>query len=75
MDKYAKAFVKASMIYLGIGTLMGGWMVLSPDIRFALTQGSHPHSSSGIYGNDDLRRRIPYSPPIYGKARLQSSSR
>ena len=38
MDKYAKAFVKASMIYLGIGTLMGGWMVLSPDIRFALTR-------------------------------------
>jgi len=38
MDKYAKAFVKASLIYLGIGTLMGGWMVLSPDIRFAMTR-------------------------------------
>ncbi|OGP96654.1 MAG: hypothetical protein A2157_15155 [Deltaproteobacteria bacterium RBG_16_47_11] len=38
MDKYAKVFVKASLIYLGIGTLMGGWMILSPDIRFALTR-------------------------------------
>jgi cbb3-type cytochrome oxidase subunit 1 len=36
MDKYAKAFVRASLIYLGIGTLMGGWMILSPDFRFAL---------------------------------------
>jgi cbb3-type cytochrome oxidase subunit 1 len=38
MDKYAKAFVRASLIYLGTGTLMGGWMILSPDIRFALTR-------------------------------------
>ena len=38
MDKYAKAFVRASLIYLGIGTLMGGWMVLSPGFRFALTR-------------------------------------
>ena len=38
MDKYAKAFVRASLIYLGIGTLMGGWMIISPDIRFALTR-------------------------------------
>jgi len=38
MDKYAKAFVKASLIYLGIGALMGGWMILSPDIRFVLTR-------------------------------------
>ena len=38
MDKYAKAFVRASLIYLGIGTLMGGWMILSPDFRFALTR-------------------------------------
>jgi cytochrome c oxidase cbb3-type subunit 1 len=38
MDKYAKVFVRASLIYLGIGTLMGGWMILSPDIRFALTR-------------------------------------
>jgi len=38
MDKYAKSFVRASLIYLGIGTLMGGWMILSPDIRFALTR-------------------------------------
>ncbi len=38
MDKYAKAFVKASLIYLGIGVLMGEWMVLSPDSRFILTR-------------------------------------
>ncbi len=38
MDKYAKAFVKASLIYLGIGTLMGVWMVLTPDIRFTMTR-------------------------------------
>ena len=38
MDKYAKSFVRASLIYLGIGTLMGGWMIISPDIRFALTR-------------------------------------
>jgi len=42
MDKYAKVFVRASLIYLGIGTLMGGWMILSPDIRFALTR-VHAH--------------------------------
>ena len=38
MDKYAKAFVKASLIYLGIGVLMGVWMVLSPESRFTLTR-------------------------------------
>ena len=38
MDKYAKVFVRASLIYLGIGALIGGWMIVSPDIRFALTQ-------------------------------------
>ena len=38
MDKYAKVFVKSSLIYLGIGTIMGVCMVLSPDIRFTLTQ-------------------------------------
>ena len=37
MDKYAKVFVKASLIYFAIGTLLGGWMILSPDIRFAMT--------------------------------------
>ena len=38
MDKYAKAFVKASLIYLGIGTILGVWMVVDPDIRFTLTR-------------------------------------
>ncbi len=38
MDKYAKAFVKASLVYLGIGVLMGDWMVLYPDSRFTLTR-------------------------------------
>jgi len=34
MDKYAKAFVKASLIYLGIGALMGIEMLIWPDVRF-----------------------------------------
>jgi cbb3-type cytochrome oxidase subunit 1 len=38
MDKYAKAFVKSSLIYLGIGTILGVWMVVDPDIRFSLTR-------------------------------------
>ena len=38
MDKYAKAFVKASLIYLGTGTLLGLLMVLVPDTRFTLTR-------------------------------------
>lgn len=38
MDKYAKAFVKASLIYLGIGTILGIWMILLPDHRFVLTR-------------------------------------
>ena len=38
MDKYAKAFVKSSLIYLGIGTIMGIGMVLFPDIRFTVTR-------------------------------------
>ena len=38
MDKYAKVFVKASLIYFAIGTLLGGWMIFSPDIRFAMTR-------------------------------------
>jgi len=42
MDKYAKAFVKASMIYLGIGAITGICMVLWPDIRFAVTR-LHTH--------------------------------
>jgi len=42
MDKYAKAFVKASMIYLGIGAITGLGMVLWPDIRFTVTR-VHTH--------------------------------
>lgn len=42
MDKYAKAFVKASLIYLGIGAILGILMVLWPDIRFSLTR-VHTH--------------------------------
>jgi hypothetical protein len=42
MDKYAKAFVKASMIYLGIGAITGICMVIWPDIRFAVTK-VHTH--------------------------------
>jgi len=38
MDKYARAFVKASLIYFGIGTLLGLLMVLAPDARFTLTR-------------------------------------
>ena len=34
MDKYAKAFVKASLIYLGIGVLIGIEMLIWPDVRF-----------------------------------------
>ncbi len=42
MDKYAKAFVKASMIYLGVGAITGLCMVLWPDIRFTVTR-VHTH--------------------------------
>jgi cytochrome c oxidase cbb3-type subunit 1 len=42
MDKYAKAFVKASMIYLGIGAITGLCMLLWPDIRFIVTR-VHTH--------------------------------
>jgi cytochrome c oxidase cbb3-type subunit 1 len=38
MDKYAKAFVKSSLIYLGIGTIIGILMLLWPDWRFTLTR-------------------------------------
>jgi len=38
MDKYAKVFVKSSLIYLGIGTIMGVCMILSPDIQFTVTR-------------------------------------
>ena len=42
MDNYAKMFVKVSLIYLGIGTILGVLMVLWPDIRFAITR-VHTH--------------------------------
>ena len=38
MDKYAKAFVKASLIYFGVGTILGLLIVLVPDTRFTLTR-------------------------------------
>lgn len=38
MDKYAKAFVKSSLIYLGIGTIIGILMLVWPDYRFTLTR-------------------------------------
>ena len=38
MDKYAKAFVKASLTYVGIGTILGLLMVLWPDTRFTITR-------------------------------------
>jgi cbb3-type cytochrome oxidase subunit 1 len=42
MDKYAKAFVKASLVYLGIGVITGFLMVAHPDLRFTLTR-IHTH--------------------------------
>ena len=42
MDKYAKAFVKASLIYLGVGTILGVLMVVWPDTRFIVTR-VHTH--------------------------------
>ena len=38
MDKYAKAFVKASLTYFGIGVILGMLMVLWPDIQFSITR-------------------------------------
>jgi len=42
MDKYAKAFVKSSLIYLGLGTILGVFMVLWPDSRFIIAR-VHTH--------------------------------
>jgi len=42
MDKFAKSFVKASLIYLAIGVLTGFIMVAYPDVRFTLTR-VHTH--------------------------------
>jgi cytochrome c oxidase cbb3-type subunit 1 len=38
MDKYAKAFVKWSLIYLGVGTIFGLLMIFLPDARFTMTR-------------------------------------
>jgi cbb3-type cytochrome oxidase subunit 1 len=38
VDKYAKAFVKASLVYFAIGVILGVLMVLWPDIRFTVTK-------------------------------------
>jgi cytochrome c oxidase cbb3-type subunit 1 len=42
MDKYAKAFVKSSLIYLGLGTILGVFMVSWADTRFIMTR-VHTH--------------------------------
>jgi hypothetical protein len=42
MDKYAKAFIKASLIYLGIGVILGVLMVMWPDTRSTLSR-VHTH--------------------------------
>ena len=42
MDKYAKAFVKSSLIYLGLGTILGVLMVSWSDTRFIITR-VHTH--------------------------------
>lgn len=42
MDKFAKYFVKASLLYLAIGVLTGFIMVAYPDVRFTLTR-VHTH--------------------------------
>jgi cbb3-type cytochrome oxidase subunit 1 len=38
MDRYAKAFVRWSLTYLGIGTILGLLMLYWPDVRFNLTR-------------------------------------
>ncbi len=38
MDRYARAFVKSSLIYLAVGTLLGICMIVWPDIQFATTR-------------------------------------
>ncbi|MCX8116780.1 MAG: hypothetical protein N3G78_02465 [Desulfobacterota bacterium] len=42
MDRYAKAFVKASLIYLGVGAITGLLMLAHPDLRYSLTR-VHTH--------------------------------
>ena len=42
MDKYAKTFVKASLIYLGVGVIFGVLMIVWPDSRFVISR-VHTH--------------------------------
>ncbi|MGQ9777750.1 MAG: cbb3-type cytochrome c oxidase subunit I [Thermodesulfobacteriota bacterium] len=42
MDKFAKSFVKASLIYLAIGAITGFLLIALPDTRFILTR-VHTH--------------------------------
>ena len=42
MDKYARGFIKASLVYLGVGAGLGIMMVVWPDIRFTLAR-VHTH--------------------------------
>jgi cytochrome c oxidase cbb3-type subunit 1 len=42
MDKYAKVFVRSSLIYLGLGTILGVFMVSWPDTRFIISR-VHTH--------------------------------
>lgn len=42
MDKYAKAFVKASLVYLGVGVITGLIMLAHPDLLYTLTR-VHTH--------------------------------
>ncbi len=42
MDKYAKAFVRSSLIYLGIGVTLGVMLILWPDSRFVVSR-IHTH--------------------------------
>jgi len=43
MDKYAKAFVRASLIYLGAGVVLGVLMVTWIDLRFPAMVWVHSH--------------------------------
>jgi len=43
MDKYAKAFVKAGLVYLGVGVTLGVLMVTWIDLRFPAMVWVHTH--------------------------------
>lgn len=38
MDKYAKAFVKSSLVYFGVGTILGILMLFGPTLRLTLVR-------------------------------------